>query len=145
MDLALVGLFLFCPLCNFCRSLHLAEVYITQFSNDIFAVASVRCSDRIIYGRNILCSLGVPPTAPTVLVTDSKSNMLVANDAGSSARSRHYLRMYRLLQQRIACDEIAIKYVPDCENPADALTKWVDKGKFERCIAYITGDRASPR
>ena len=104
------------------------------------AIGSVRCADRIIYARNVLCALGVPPAGPTLLVTDSKSSMLVANDAGSSARSRHYLRMYRLLQQRIACDEIAVRFVPDCENPADVLTKWVDKGKFERCLTYITGE-----
>ena len=109
------------------------------------AIGSVRCSDRIIVARNVLTALGVPPSGPTLLVTDSKSNMLVANDAGSSARSRHYLRMYRILQQRIACDDIALKYVPDCENAADALTKWVDKGKFERCVAYMTGERSTPR
>ena len=43
----------------------------------------------------------MPCVEPTVLLTDNKANMLVANDAGSSVRSRHFLRMYRLLQQRI--------------------------------------------
>jgi hypothetical protein len=28
--------------------------------------------------------------------------------------------------------------VPDPENPADFLTKWVDKIKFERSIEYAT-------
>ena len=108
------------------------------------AIASVRAADRIIYARNVLAALGVPPSGPTLLLTDAKSNMLVANDAGSSARSRHYLRMYRVLQQRIASEEIMVKHVPDGDNPADVLTKWVDKGKFERCVAYFSGERASP-
>ena len=51
--------------------------------------------------------------------------------------------MYRRLQQRMASDEIVVKYVPDREMPADVLTKFVDKGKFERCNAYITGERSS--
>ena len=66
--------------------------------------------------------------------------MLVANDAGSSVRSRHYLRMYRRLQQRIRDEDITVKFVPDRDNAADVLTKWVDKGKFERCLTYITGE-----
>ena len=36
MDLALFGLLLFFPPLQFGRSLHLAELYITDFSNDIF-------------------------------------------------------------------------------------------------------------
>ena len=93
---------------------------------------------------SVLTALGVPPDGPTLLITDSRSNNLVANNAGSSARSRHYLRMYRRLQQRMASDEIVVKYVPDREMPADVLTKFVDKGKFERCNAYLCGMRASP-
>ena len=92
----------------------------------------------------ICIALGVPPNGPTLLLTDSRSNNLVANNAGSSARSRHYLRMYRRLQQRIASDDIVVKYVPDRDMPADVLTKYVDKGKFERCVAYLTGMRATP-
>ena len=107
-------------------------------------IASVRASDRIMYARNILTVLGVPPTGPTLLVTDSKAGMLVINNSGSSARSRHYLRMYRILQQRIGNDHIRVKHVPDCENPADVMTKWVDKSKFERCIAYLSGERRAP-
>ena len=86
----------------------------------------------------------MPCVEPTVLLTDNKANMLVANDAGSSVRSRHFLRMYRLLQQRIGGGEIAIKHVPDAENPADVLTKWVDVNKFEKCIAYMAGERPTP-
>ena len=52
--------------------------------------------------------------------------------------------MYRLLQQRIADKDIEIKFVPDCENPSDVLTKWVDSSKFQRCINYLSGDRATP-
>ena len=107
-------------------------------------IASVRASDRIIYARDVLCVLGVPAVRPTVLLTDSKAGMLVMNNAGSSARSRHFLRMYRIIQQRIQCEQITVKHVPDSENAADVLTKWVDKTKFERCVAYLTGERATP-
>ena len=52
--------------------------------------------------------------------------------------------MYRRLQQRMASDEIVVKYVPDREMPVDVLTKFVHKGKFERCNAYLCGMRSTP-
>ena len=116
----------------------------SEGSHHTEGVASVRCSDRVIYFRNIFTALGIPPEGPTVLLTDSRSNNLVANAAGSSTRSRHYLRMYHRLQQRIESAEVAVKHVSDRDMPSDVLTKYVDKGKFERCVAYLTGMRATP-
>ena len=116
----------------------------SESSQHTEGVASVKCSSRILYARTVLAALGVPCGEPTVLLTDNKANMLVANDAGSSVRSRHFLRMYRLLQQRIGDGDIAIKHVPDAENPADALTKWIDVNKFEKCVAYMAGERPTP-
>ena len=116
----------------------------TESSQHNEAIASVKCANRVMYARTILCALGVPCAGPTTLLTDNKANMLVANDAGSSVRSRHFLRMYRLLQQRIESADIAVKFVSDAENPADVLTKWVDINKFERSLAYMSGERAAP-
>ena len=116
----------------------------SEGSHHTEAVASVRCSDRIIYFTNVFAALGVPVDGPVTLLTDSRSNNLVANNAGSSTRSRHYLRMYRRLQQRIESDHVTVKYVPDRDMPSDVLTKYVDKGKFERCVAYLTGMRSTP-
>ena len=84
---------------------------------------------------------GVSPTASYNIQPSSVPNY---DTCPSSARSRHYLRAYHILQQRIQSDDIALKFVPDCENASDVLTKWVDRGKFERCVAYLTGERASP-
>ena len=52
--------------------------------------------------------------------------------------------MYCILQQRIEEGEIIVKHVPDSENASDALTKWVDANKFDRCIKYMAGERSSP-
>ena len=116
----------------------------SESSQHTEAIASVRASNRIMYARTVLCALGVPCEGPTVLLTDNKANMLVGNDAGSSVRSRHYLRMYRLLQQRIGSRDIALKFVCDAENPSDVLTKWVDTNKFDRCVKYLAGERPTP-
>ena len=68
--------------------------------------------------------------------------MLVANKAGSSSRSRHFLRLYVLMQQRIAVQDVAIGHIPDSQNPSDYLTKWVSKAKFVASNSYLTNMRA---
>ena len=85
----------------------------------------------------------MPPAGPTFLGCDNKSSVLVANNVGSSARSRHFLRMYTIMQQRIRNGDIAVGHVPDAENAADFLTKWVDKAKFKRSNAYLTNERGA--
>ena len=107
------------------------------------AKGSVKATHRVIYARNILIGLGVPPAGPTLIACDNKSSVLVANNAGSSARSLHFLRMYTILQEHIAREEVVIQHVPDSENPSDVLTKWVDKKKYKRSLAYLTNERAN--
>ena len=106
------------------------------------AVATCRAAEHVESAREVLRALGVPSAGPTFVGTDNKANMLVANNVGSSTRSRHFLRMYVVLQQRIARESIAVGHVPDRENPSDYLTKWVDKKKFNLSNDYLTNRRA---
>ena len=104
----------------------------------------VKAMHRTLYARNVLIGLGVPPQGPTLLACDNKAAVLVANNAGSSARSLHFLRMYVMMQERIASGDIVVQHVSDADNPSDVLTKWVDKRKFKRSDAYFTNMRAAP-
>ena len=76
-------------------------------------------------------------------MTDNKANLLVANDAGSASRSRHFLRRYWALQQRIARGEAQLVKVADEHMPADFLTKWIDPAKLKRSVAYATNAAAA--
>ena len=64
--------------------------------------------------------------------------MLVAHNAGSSVRSRHFLKKYKILQERMERKEVTVGHVSDKENPADFLTKWVSADKFKNSVAYAT-------
>ena len=79
---------------------------------------------------------------PTFIGTDNKAHMLVANSAGSSVRSRHFLKKYTIMQERIKRIEIECGHVKDPENPADFLTKWINSDKFKRSVAYATNNTA---
>ena len=81
---------------------------------------------------------GVAAERPTVILTDNKANLLVANDAASASRSRHCLRRYHALQQRIAAGEAQLLKVPNEHMPADFLTKWINKEKLKKSVKYAT-------
>ena len=53
---------------------------------------------------------------------------LVARDATSAARARHFLRRYTVLQQRIRSAEVQVFKIDDPNMPADFLTKWLPAG-----------------
>ena len=84
-------------------------------------------------------ALGVPPTAPTLLLTDNLANKQVAERAQSAARSRHFLDRQVALHERQREGALRVAYVPDPQNPADVLTKFLPEPKRATCVRYATG------
>ena len=82
-----------------------------------------------------------PTWLPIFIGTDNKANQLVAIDSGKAARMRHCLRRYGVLQQRVARGHVIVGHVPDPQNPADYLTKFVGKAKVELSNEYATNSR----
>ena len=76
-------------------------------------------------------------------MTDNIANLHVANDSASATRSRHFLRRYWALQQRIARGETSLVKVADENMPADFLTKWIDTAKLRRSVEYAINARAA--
>ena len=85
--------------------------------------AQRECTRHLLTARNVLTAVGTPPQGPTFIATDNKAHMLVANSAGSSVRSRHFLKKYTIMQERLERKEITVGNVKDAQNPADFLTK----------------------
>ena len=108
------------------------------------AIASSKCGESVAYAREILRALGVPPAGPTLMTTDNLANQQVATGLGCPTRSRHFLRRYGALKQRIRFGEVTLKHVEDANMPADFLTKWMkDAKKLAVSLQYATGARAS--
>ena len=105
------------------------------------AIASSKGAEAISYAREVLRALGTPPAGPTLLGTDNLANQKVGSGVGCPTRSKHFLRRYHALIQRIRDGEVSLGYVPDAEMPADFLTKWIPREKLERSIAYATNSR----
>ena len=77
---------------------------------------------------------------------DNKSAAEVAAGIGNTQRARHCLRSFHILMQRVQRRSVRIGYVPDPQNPADYLTKFLDREKVRWSDAYATNTRnAVPR
>ena len=106
------------------------------------AMASSRGGEIIDMAREIEHVLGHPPAGPTPLLTDNRANKLVASGEGNAQRSKHFLRRYYTLKQRVARREVAMVFVGDADMPADFLTKFVGKEKIKRSVEYATNASA---
>ncbi|KAL1518486.1 hypothetical protein AB1Y20_002777 [Prymnesium parvum] len=86
--------------------------------------------------RPYMCHIGFVAGAPYTW------KMQVAMRQGASNRSKHLLRRYWVLMQRVQAGEVRVVHVRDEANPADFLTKWVPAKKLRTSIAYVTGQAA---
>ena len=109
------------------------------------AIGSSKAGEVVAFAREILRALGDPACAtPTMITTDNKANLLVANKSGSAARSRHFLRRYWALQQRISSGEVRLAKIADAHMPADFLTKWLPAPKLNASVDYAVNPQATP-
>ncbi|KAL1520790.1 hypothetical protein AB1Y20_022354 [Prymnesium parvum] len=99
-------------------------------------VATSKAAEHVEYASQIMRALGVASDVPVNIGTDNASNRQVAMRQGSS-RSKHLLRRYFVLMQRIQAGEIKVVHVKDVANPADFLTKWVPAKKLRASVAYV--------
>ena len=94
--------------------------------------------------REILRAFGVPQESPTFIGTDNTANQRVASGAAVPARSKHFLRRYHVLLERVRSREITIGHVPDRSMPADFLTKWIGASKLNVSVEHVTNRRHAP-
>ena len=104
-------------------------------------VASNKVTEVIDYLTNAEQATGTPMEQPILVTTDNHANQLVIEGEQSATRSRHELRRYIMLQQRVANGQILMRHVRDTENPADFLTKWLELNKFEASLEYVSNSR----
>jgi hypothetical protein len=116
---------------------------LTDSSTESEAMGSAKAAEMINCARNVLRAINKLGDEPTPLLTDNQANALIAANATSASRARHFLRRYHVLQQRIASGEVNVYKIDDPNMPADFLTKWLDAGKLNISIEYATNQRAA--
>jgi hypothetical protein len=105
---------------------------IVNSSMEAEAHATGKGGELVCYARTVLRALGVPQLTPTLLGTNNLANRRIGLGIGCPARSKHFLRRYMVLQQRIANQEVDLRHIVDADMPADFLTKWISASKSSR-------------
>ena len=107
------------------------------------AVASGKGAECIVHAREILHAFGTPAESPTPISTDNLANHKVGSGIGGPTRSKHFLRRYHSLKQRIRDGDAVLVHVPDPQMPADFLTKWIPSAKLEASLRYACNSHAT--
>ena len=107
-------------------------------------IATAKLADVMITAREYARALGDPQDMPTLLCSDNMPNVQVATRHGAANRSKHMLRRYFVLMQRIQQKHIRLAFLPDPENPSDFLTKWLPQAKFNSSLCFAIGAVARP-
>ena len=119
---------------------------IVDSSMESEAIGTSKTSETVAYAREILRAFGIPPDHPTVIGTDNLANHRVASGLACPSRSKHFLRRYAVLKQRIASGEVTLRHVPDTDMPADFMTKFaIPSSKLEQSVRYATNSRRAPK
>ena len=117
---------------------------VVDSSMEAEGIATSKIAEQISYVREILRAFGVPQQGPTFIGTDNTANQRVASGAAVPSRSKHFLRRYHVLLQRVRSQEITIGHVPDRAMPADFLTKWIGASKLNVSVEHVTNSRHAP-
>ncbi len=104
--------------------------------------ATSRAGEVVEHAREIKRAMRRFPQRPTVVGTDSMSNRAVGMKAGGAAgRSKHCLRRWTIIRQRVLAGVCHLVHVPGVEMVVDFLTKWVGKEKYEASWRYLVNYR----
>jgi hypothetical protein len=114
---------------------------IVDSSFETEAIATGKVGERVEYAREVLRGLGVPQLEPTFVGTDNKASALVGSGHSMPGRSKHCVRRYLSFLQRVKSGVVVLYHVRDENNPADFLTKWVQRGKMDMSMAYATNSK----
>ena len=102
-------------------------------------VATQALVQKLVYVQQIEQVLSALTTRPTIVGTDSSSNLAVATKQGAAAtRSKHTLKRWATTVKRMEENFIFMVKVDTDEMPADFLTKFVSKAKLARSLKRAT-------
>ena len=117
------------------------SVALSSTEAEIMAASLASC--EAIFMRGLLREMGVAMDEPTVIRVDNQGAVALAKDRRSCHRSRHIQRRYLKIREWVALGEVRVEYVNTSLNPADVLTKALERESFERHCATLGGGRAA--
>lgn len=113
---------------------------VTLSSTEAEYVALSDASREALFLRNLLVDF-IPSTRkqPVTICEDNQSTIMQASNLASSDKSKHVAVHYHFVKQHVALGDIALQHIPTAEQPADALTKSLDRNKVSQFRQSLLG------
>ena len=108
------------------------------------AIATGKAAEVVTFAREVGRAIGAPYDGPTLIGTDNLANFSIGSGKGTPPRSKHFLRRYHILVQRVAAGDVVMRHVGDTQMATDFLTKWVPTSKLKLSLRYVTNSWAIP-
>lgn len=117
------------------------QTNVTLSSTEAEHTAAVKATKEILWFRDLLAELGLAQLQPTILLSDSKSMIQLAEDySGNHKRVKHYIVRINFLLEQVRSNVIAFQHVPTELNVADILTKPLGPQQFLTLRPLLLGD-----
>ena len=95
-------------------------------------IAASSAANEVVHFRGLLFDLRLEQLKPTVLDIDNSSCINVAEDYGSSSRTRHIARRHMRVREFVHRGILHTNLVPSAENISDFFTKVLEKALFQK-------------
>ena len=109
-------------------------------------MAASACVAEVVHERGLKEEMGYPSPGPTDVWCDNAGAVHIAKDSASVNRAKHIIRRARFLQQSTEAGEVRVQFISTERQPADMLTKPLDKVRFTKFRDYTLNAKAlNPR
>ena len=95
--------------------------------------AAYEASREIHFIRNLCDDLGFTLNGDLMLGVDNTAAIDIAYNMGTTARNKHFLRVFHNIRDDIMYGRITMLFVRTEEQRADMFTKALSKVSFEKC------------
>jgi len=86
-------------------------------------IATGKAAEVVTFTREVGRAIGALCDGPTLIGTDNFANLSIGSGKGTPSRSKHFLRCYHVLVQRVAAGDVVLQHVGDTQMAADFLTR----------------------
>ena len=105
---------------------------VAKSSTEAEYVALAMATQEVVWLRRLLSDLGIDTSAPTELREDNQGAIDLSKNPKHHGRTKHIDVSHHFTRERIAMNEIDVKYVPSNQNLADVMTKPLPRVPFEK-------------
>ena len=99
--------------------------------------AAYEAAREIIFIRNLCEDLGFTLHGDLLIGVDNTAAIDIAYNVGTTARNKHFLRIFHMLRDEVLYGRLTMKFVPTAEQRADIFTKALGAADYTRNKAWL--------